>query len=84
MPSRRVVIRTAGGAHARPVAELARLALAHPGPVTLTGPDGARVDLRSVLAVMDLALLPGDEVELAADGAGADALLEEMGRVLDG
>ncbi|WP_424935272.1 MULTISPECIES: HPr family phosphocarrier protein [Bacteria] len=84
MPVRPVVIRTAGGAHARPVAELARLAMSHPGPVTLATADGTRVDLRSVLAVMDLALLPGDEVTLIADGPGADDLLRALERILAG
>lgn len=84
MASRSVVIRAEGGAHARPVAELVRLAMAHEGPVGLATAEGRRVDLGSVLAVMDLALVPGDEVVLTADGPGAEALLDALARVLDG
>ncbi|VXB16845.1 Phosphocarrier protein HPr [Microbacterium sp. 8M] len=84
MPSRSVVIRAEGGAHARPVAELVRLSLAHQGPVGLTTAGGRSVDLGSVLAVMDLALVPGDEVVLTAEGPGAERLLETLAGVLDG
>jgi len=84
MTSRTVVIRAEGGAHARPVAELVRLAMAHPELVELTTAEGRRVDLGSVLAVMDLALVPGDAVVLTAEGPGADDLLDALARVLDG
>jgi phosphocarrier protein len=84
VPARSVVIRAEGGAHARPVAELVRLALAHEGAVALTTAEGRTVDLGSVLAVMDLALAPGDEVVLSADGPGAERLLAAMAHVLDG
>lgn len=82
MASRTVVIRAAGGAHARPVAELVRLALAHEGAVELTTSEGRTVDLRSVLAVMDLALVTGDEIVLTAHGPDAEGLLDALARVL--
>lgn len=83
MPRRRVTISALGGAHARPVAELARLALAHAAPVTLATADGAVVDVSSVLAVMDLGLGEGDEVVLeTAESADAEAVLESMAGVL--
>ncbi len=84
MATRSVVIRAEGGAHARPVAELVRLAMAYEGPVGLTTTAGRQVDLGSVLAVMDLALVPGDEVVLSADGPDAEGLLDALARVLDG
>lgn len=83
VPSRTVIISADNGAHARPVAELARLALSHRDPVTLTTAAGIRVDLSSVLAVMDLALNPGDEVVLHTDeSAEAEDLLDAMSGVL--
>ncbi|GAB3600699.1 HPr family phosphocarrier protein [Microbacterium tumbae] len=83
MPSRRVRISALGGAHARPVAELARLALAHTAPVTLATSTGAVVDLSSILAVMDLALTEGEEVVLTTpDGDDADRVLDTMVGVL--
>lgn len=84
MASRRVVIGAPHGAHARPVAELARLALAHTAPVTLTTAAGSSVELSSVLAVMDLALSEGDEIVLATTGADADDVLGRMAAVLSG
>ena len=83
MPTRRVTIRVHNGAHARPVAELARLAIAHAAPVTLATSHGVVVELSSVLAVMDLALTEGDEVVLStADSADADRTLDTMVAVL--
>ncbi len=83
MPTRRVRISALGGGHARPVAELARLAMAHGAPVTLATSAGSFVDLASILAVMELALVEGDEVVLATgDSPDADAVLEAMARVL--
>lgn len=84
MPTRSVTIRAAGGVHARPVAELVRLAISHPSPVSLRTAEGREVDLGSVLAVMDLALSPGDAVVLTAEGAGAAALLDALAQVLAG
>ncbi|MFS0854507.1 HPr family phosphocarrier protein [Microbacterium sp. 179-I 3D4 NHS] len=83
MPTRHVIITAHNGVHARPVAELVRLAQAHGAPVSLRTAEGTRVDLRSVLAVMDLALGAGDAVDLeTADAPGADRLLDTLVRVL--
>lgn len=83
MPTRRVTISAHNGAHARPVAELARLAIAHSAPVTLATVDGAVVDLSSILAVMDLGLAEGDEVLLATkDAENADGILDAMADIL--
>ena len=64
MPIRQLVINATDGLHARPAADLARLAHAHPDPVSLTTTSGVTVDVGSVLAVMDLALSPGDAVRM--------------------
>jgi len=81
--SRTVRISAHNGAHARPVAELARLALTHGTSVVIRTADGAEADVTSVLAVMDLALGEGDVVVLeAADGAATSALLDAMVDVL--
>ncbi|WP_144797298.1 HPr family phosphocarrier protein [Microbacterium paludicola] len=84
MPSRHVVVRVPDGLHARPVAELVRLAQAHRLPVTLTTDAGATVDLGSVLAVMDLGLASGDEVRLDTPASpAAERLLDRLSAVLD-
>jgi len=83
MPVRRVTITAHDGMHARPVAELARLALAHPDPIILTTSDGDTVDVSSVLAVMDLTLGTGDAVTLeTARSATAENVLDAMAMVL--
>ena len=83
MPTRRIVVSAHNGVHARPVAELVRLAQSHGSTITLRTADGSIVDLSSVLAVMDLAIGPGDAVVLeTADSASADAVLDQLAEVL--
>lgn len=73
--SRRVTLRNADGLHARPAAELVKLASAFPQRVTVNG-----ADAKSLLTIMALGLVKGDEVEIASsdpDGAAAvDAIAE--------
>ncbi|WP_223628457.1 HPr family phosphocarrier protein [Microbacterium sp. EST19A] len=84
MPSRRVIVSAHNGVHARPVAELVRLAQSHGTAITLRTADGSTVDLSSVLAVMDLAIGPGDAVVLeTAESASSDAVLRQLAEVLD-
>jgi phosphotransferase system HPr (HPr) family protein len=81
---RRVVVGVDDGAHARPVAELARLVQAHGSRVVLSTDAGESADLSSVLAVMDLAIAAGDEVTLeVTDSPTAPALLDALEAVLD-
>lgn len=83
MPIRNVVITAQDGMHARPVAELARVALEHGDPVTLTAATGATVDPSSALAVMDLALERGDEVVLETPASpDAEHVLDAMAAIL--
>ena len=84
MPTRRIIVSAHNGVHARPVAELVRLAQSHASTITLRTADGSVVDLSSVLAVMDLAISPGDAVVLeTADSASSDAVLDQLAEVLD-
>ncbi|MFD5226834.1 HPr family phosphocarrier protein [Microbacterium sp. NPDC058342] len=81
---RRVRVGVGDGAHARPVAELARLAQAHGSTVLLTTETGESAELSSVLAVMDLGIAAGDEVTFeVADAPGAPALLDALSAVLN-
>lgn len=83
MLSRHVTITAHNGVHARPVAELVRVVQAYGDPVTLRTADGVVVDLSSVLAVMDLALAPGDAVTLETrESADAAAMLDTLSEVL--
>lgn len=84
MASRRVIVSAHNGVHARPVAELVRLAQSHGSLITLRTADGSTADLSSVLAVMDLAIGPGDAVVLeTAESASSDAVLDQLAEVLD-
>ncbi|GGH37378.1 HPr family phosphocarrier protein [Microbacterium album] len=81
MVQRRVVVGGAAGLHARPAAQLARLAQSAPGGLRLRVA-GRVVDAASIMAVMELALEPGDPVTLEADGPGADATIEAASALL--
>ncbi|HEX5400770.1 MAG TPA: HPr family phosphocarrier protein [Pseudonocardiaceae bacterium] len=78
MPERRVKVGSKIGLHARPAALLAKAAAAQPVPVTIRKADGQPVPAGSVLNLMTLGAMHGDEVVLAADGDGADAALDEL------
>ncbi|GAA3943285.1 HPr family phosphocarrier protein [Microbacterium soli] len=83
MLRRRVTVGVDEGAHARPVAELARLAQTHGSPVLVSTATGGSAELTSVLAVMDLAIAAGDEVTFeVADSPGAATLLDALAAVL--
>jgi PTS hybrid protein len=73
--SRRITLTNADGLHARPAAELVKLASTFPQRVTVNG-----TDAKSLLSIMALGLVRGDEVEIASgdpDGAAAvDAIAE--------
>jgi phosphocarrier protein HPr len=78
MPERRVTVGSKVGLHARPAALVARAAAAQPVPVTIRKADGQPVAAGSVLNLMTLGAMHGDEVVLAAEGDGADAALDEI------
>ena len=73
--ARRITLQNADGLHARPAAELVKLATTFPQRVTVNG-----TDAKSLLSIMALGLVKGDEVEIASadpDGAVAvDALAQ--------
>lgn len=82
MPHRHVTIASAAGLHARPASLFARAAAAAAVPVTIGRPGTAPVTAASLLMVMGLGLQHGETVDLAAEGAGADAVLDELQAML--
>jgi phosphocarrier protein len=78
MPERRVKVGSKVGLHARPAAMLAKAAAAAPVPVTIRKEGGQPVTASSVLNLMTLGAMHGDEVVLSAEGDGADVALEEL------
>ncbi|MFD0201003.1 MULTISPECIES: HPr family phosphocarrier protein [Saccharothrix] len=82
MPERRVTVASKVGLHARPAALLAKAAAGQPVKVTIRKDDGQPVEAASVLNLMTLGAMHGDEVVLAADGDGADAALEAIAEII--
>ncbi len=85
MPTKRVVVRSADGLHARPAAALAAAVAAARTAVTLTRADGDgdAVDAASMLSVMGLGLVHGDAVLLSSETPGTEALLDDLGTVIE-
>ncbi|HEX9336631.1 MAG TPA: HPr family phosphocarrier protein [Pseudonocardiaceae bacterium] len=78
MPERRVKVGSRVGLHARPAAMLAKAAAAQSVAITIRKDGGQPVAAASVLNLMTLGAMHGDEVVLAAEGAGADTALDEI------
>lgn len=79
MHRHRVRIQSDAGLHARPAGALAAIAARQPVPVTVSkvvdGTPGETVEAASVLALLTLAVHRGDEIEFAAGGPDAEAVL---------
>lgn len=82
MPERRVTVGSKVGLHARPAAVLAKAAAAAAVPVTIRKEGGQPVTAASVLNLMTLGAMHGDQVVLAADGDGADSVLDELAELI--
>jgi phosphocarrier protein len=82
MPERRVTVGSKVGLHARPAALLAKAAAAQPVAITIRKGDGKPVAAGSVLNLMTLGAMHGDEVVLTADGEGADTALDEIAAIV--
>lgn len=82
MAERRVTVGSKVGLHARPAALVAKAAAASPVPITIRKNDGKPVAASSVLNLMTLGAMHGDEVVLAAEGDGADAALDTLAELV--
>ncbi|MGO1048760.1 HPr family phosphocarrier protein [Crossiella sp. CA198] len=83
MPELRVTVASRVGLHARPAAVLARTAAEQPVAVTIRKEGGEPVAAASVLGLMTLGAMHGDEVVLAAEGEGAEAALAAVAALID-
>lgn len=82
MPERIVTVVPEDGLHARPGATFVETAAESDADVQV-GHDGSDlVNAASMLAVTGLGVERGDEVRVVAEGAGAEATLDELERVL--
>lgn len=82
MPERRVVVGSSVGLHARPAALLVQTASKQKVVVSIGKNGGELVDARSILSVIGLDARGGDEVLIRAEGAEADAALDEVAAVI--
>jgi phosphocarrier protein HPr len=78
MATRRVVVGSRVGLHARPASLFVRKASSLPIKVTIAKDGGNPVDARSILAVLALDVRGGQEIILTAEGDGAEEALEEL------
>jgi phosphotransferase system HPr (HPr) family protein len=82
MVERRVVVASKVGLHARPAAMLAKLAGEQPVTITIRKDGGTPVTAASVLNLMTLGAMHGDEVVLAAEGAEAETALDKVAQLV--
>lgn len=75
--SRFVEIVNERGLHARASAKFVKLAAGYDAEVTVSK-DGQTVDARSIMGLMMLAAGPGAHIEITAEGADAEAVLEAL------
>jgi phosphocarrier protein HPr len=78
MPERKVIVGSRVGLHARPAAMFVQTASKVGVPVFIAKPGQPPADARSILSVLSLDARGGDEVVVSAEGAGADAALDEL------
>ena len=82
MATIRVKIGSSVGLHARPAGLFVQAAARQPVQVLIGRPADKAVPAASILAVMALGVKHDEEVELSADGDGAEAALEELAALL--
>jgi phosphocarrier protein HPr len=81
--SRRVVVGSRVGLHARPAKLVAQAAAKLPVVVRIAKDGADPVDARSLLSLMALGAKQGDEVTLEADGDGAAEAVEEIAALVE-
>ncbi|MDR0284820.1 MAG: HPr family phosphocarrier protein [Propionibacteriaceae bacterium] len=82
MASRKVIVESAVGLHARPATIFVKAVNDAGLPVQVGRPGGKLVNAGSILLVMSLGVKCGEEVELVAEGDGADAQLDHLADLL--
>lgn len=81
MAERTVTIASAHGLHARPASLFVQAVTASGLPVQLTKGDKT-LNAASILGVISLGINHGDVVTIAAEGDGAEALLDQLEELL--
>jgi len=82
MAERQVIVGSSVGLHARPASLFVLAAAEAAVPVLIAKQGGEPVDARSILSVIGLDARGGDTVVLSAEGAGADAALDDLAAIV--
>jgi phosphocarrier protein HPr len=83
MPERSVQVMNKNGIHARPAAEIVKLAAKYKADITVTR-DDLEVNGKSIMGVMMLAAECGATVQLRAEGPDANEALEALAHLIAG
>jgi len=80
MPAIQLVVHHPAGLHARPAAEFVKTAAKFPCDITVRNvtDDKPPVNAKSILGVLTLGVNQGYEIEIAAEGEGADEALKAI------
>ena len=77
MPQRDVVVANEAGIHARPAAEIVKLAAKFRSEIVISR-DGLEVNAKSIMGVMMLAAGLGADVEIEADGDDEQSAMDAI------
>ncbi len=77
MKEKHLIITDEAGLHARPASKISKTAAEQKGEITLTY-EGKAIDLKSILAVMSLAVPSGGEVSLSVEGGDEEAIMQKL------
>ena len=83
MPERSVQVVNKNGIHARPAAEIVKVAAKYKSDITVTR-DDLEVNGKSIMGVMMLAAECGATVQLKAEGPDADEALDALAHLIAG
>ncbi|MFI8714969.1 HPr family phosphocarrier protein [Brevibacillus brevis] len=81
MKERQVIVQLAQGLHARPASLFVKVAASFSSEIGLNKEE-KKVNAKSIIGVMSLAVSKGQLVVLTADGADAEQALDALERVL--
>ncbi|MED1783984.1 HPr family phosphocarrier protein [Brevibacillus fortis] len=81
MRERQVIVQLAQGLHARPATLFVKVAASFSSEIGLNKEE-KKVNAKSIIGVMSLAVSKGQSVILTADGADAEQALDALERVL--
>lgn len=78
-----ITIQLSEGLQARPVAMLVQVASQHESSVYIEA-EGKKVNAKSIMGMMSLALGTGESVKVIAEGADEEAAIEDIEKYLSG